>query len=78
MSLKFEKCQIQACQMLTPVEQTKINLEDLLEEGDTLASVNKAGYTVNANGSTISCALPQQGHIKRNKANREQVSVSFE
>ena len=60
MSLKFEKCQIKACQMLTPVEQTKINLEDMLEEGDTLASVNKAGYTVNANGAQFLVPCPSK------------------
>ncbi len=74
LSLRFEKGDVQAYEVMVAVEQTIQSATDLLEDDES--SLVKAGYTVDAN--TISRTLPQPGHMKRNEGNREYTTVSLE
>ncbi|XP_033632523.1 zinc finger protein 862-like [Asterias rubens] len=78
LSLKFERGDIHAFEVLPAVEVTKISLQGLLEDESSASLIQKAGYTYDPNSSQISRDLPKEGHMRRSAENRQYSTVSLE
>ncbi|KAJ8018578.1 hypothetical protein HOLleu_43348 [Holothuria leucospilota] len=75
LSLKFQKGELHAFEVMPAIEQTQLRVQELQGE-ESGFPVKKAGYTVNE--TQISCQLPKEGHMRRSVENQEFVMVTLD
>ena len=78
LSLKFERGDLHAFEVLPAMEMTKISLQGLLEDESSASLIQKAGFTYDLNNSKISRDIPKEGHMRRSAENRKYSTVSLE
>lgn len=64
-------------EVLVAVEETNQKLSDLLKEDGSVAVEKADGHDSLNQDCTAICKLPKQGHLKRNKQNREYINLSI-
>ena len=78
LSLRFERGDIHAFEVLPAIEIAKISLQALLEDESSASLIQKAGFTYDPNNSKISRDLPKEDHMRRSAENLQYSTVSLE